>query len=413
MKFRQYFNEAMTMPPHLPHLWWKETLRQAETLESQLVGKADILKQSDKIADEYGFNSIYDIFAQLPYTFKKMINVSNDFSNSVLSDRMKEYSKVSSMNQNGNTIKGYRDRIDVLTSDYHQVKDFQKFFQMYGKYFKQTNRGETDHEYALKMINDGGLETQQNDLQIQQQAKAAIDAIFQYVQLLFKVKQYLDALKERDEINHGRYFGDQDRKKMPNHKPFEILYHATPFVREILTSGFKLKKDLGREVLGGDTSNGISFTSDFRIAQAIVTALRDVVNIANGRFKIGDIFKLAQAEGISPKSFTDWVKDMKYRNLKSNVASGKVAKPFMMNNDANVKDLRDMAFDLYKTYLHKTQLRYNPLFFGVRINDFQNIDVNNIGVIMCKVDMAKIIKYLPGMEEFRAPVDAIQILKSI
>ena len=67
-----------------------------------------------------------------------------------------------------------------------------------------------------------------------------------------------------------------------------------------------------------------------------------------------------------------------------------------------------MTFDLYKTYLAHTSVRYNPWFFGVRIENFEKMNVNNIGIVAAQVDMKTVKRYLSSMEEFRVPVAGIK-----
>ena len=68
------------------------------------------------------------------------------------------------------------------------------------------------------------------------------------------------------------------------------------------------------------------------------------------------------------------------------------------------------AFELLRallSYGHSQNKRYNPVFFGVDINDFKGVDQNQVRVLSCKVDMTKVHEYLSSMEEYRVPPEAV------
>lgn len=385
--FRVFFE--MAVPPHMPHLWWRTTKQKAKELEDMFIGKKDLFDKADKLADEYGFDSPRDVYYELDYNFRGL----GDSYTDPLSKRMEEYE---------NLPQEYKERgqkrLDIITDN---QLDFKRFTKAYINYYK---RPDNYYDYSLEQIEDD-----KNAKYILESCKEVLRAILEYIKLLKSTHDYISAIKERNDLTRQTYTWDKPKKTMPDHKPIETLYHATPFMKEILSGGFKTKKEAGIEALGGDTQDAISFTSDLQIAKEIVRSLIEAINIAHGKFNIGHIIKLAKSEGINTKKFEDWISTMQWRSMKQQVRTGKKKGLYTPSElePSRYDDIKYVTFELYKEYLAKSDLRYNPLFFGIDINNFAKMDVNNVGVLACQVQMDTVIRYLHGMEEYRVPINGI------
>lgn len=413
MDFRT-FTEAINVPPHMPAKWWKETLEKAKELESNFCNKKDLIKKFNDISDEASFESLYKIERAVPETIRQMIyGLSLE---DALSKKMDIHDKLmKSKNVSQRTLESSAEQMDLITSQYMDFTDFIKKWTYYVRDSEKDNYV-SNFQHAREMIitDKGFIDDHEGKLQVLDEVKNLFDSIVKYYHLLKSMKSYLEANKERNQINQSKYGWTVDKKKLPAHKPTEILYHATPYVKEILKDGFKTQDELGREALGGATSGAICFTADIRIAKAIKIALVDVINIANEKLKIGDIIKLAKSEGMDVKAFTDWISEMKSRTLRNQYKAGKIKRPwgrsdFILGDDYYQANhaMIEMAFKLYKAYLTKTKVRYDPLFFGVSASNFKGLDPNNTGVLACKVKMDTVIEYLHGMEEIRVPKEGI------
>ena len=397
MKFKLWL-EAINVPPHLPRQWLDNILSDSQKLESQFQGKKGVFKKCDDIANEYRIDGPQEVYDYLPWELRIFLSTEPSYeSEQTLSKRIEEYYNVI---ENAELSKRYAWdyllRIDLSKN----IKSgrIQEFIDKFSDYFlrdlwkkspfeKDTSKKRTQFDEDIQELLDSEDE---QSVKTFQEAKSILKSLFEYVKLIKKVSKFVEAYKERRDIDASKFYGNEI--KFPQSKQYEILYHTTPFASEIESQGFKTKEELGFEALGGATENAISFTADFKIAQAIAVAFRDVINIAHGKFNVGDIIKLAKEEKIDiPDKFKNWIRDMKFRQIRS-----------------SSQTLKDMTFDLYKTYLAHTSVRYNPWFFGVRIENFEKMNVNNIGIVAAQVDMKTVKRYLSSMEEFRVPVAGIK-----
>ena len=124
--------------------------------------------------------------------------------------------------------------------------------------------------------------------------KSVYDAVFDYVRLMKRVGRAVRAVvASRNHKMQSFWSGGDETKLIPQTGKVEVLYHATPYLREILREGFKTKEELGnRESLGGDTSGGISFTADLKVAREIVKCLVEVIRIAKGQMTVNDVLRV-------------------------------------------------------------------------------------------------------------------------
>lgn len=358
----------------------------------------DLVKAVDRIEDEYAHNSsgfASYLWTHLPWDLRKTIGQlsgkEREYGYDPISARVEEYKRVGQMqNITLELLRHARDGISPY-------KNWQKDIARFMKHYSEVVLKEKEFENLIDMVE----ETDQ--IKTIEEAKDKFRAVKEYIQFAKELDRELAAFKERENIISSRH--DRGGQKYPAHGKTETLYHATPFVREILAQGFKTKKEIGREVLGGAT-NGISFTADKRIAKEIGHALQDVIKIARKQITLKDVIMMMKRESIPIKG-SQWAQDYWWFAQKKNKASSWAGRQaFDPQNSVYDRD-EHYVFDLYKHYLMSTKLRYNPLFFGVRIDQFGDLDPDNVGVIAARVDMEQVVEYLPSMEEFRVPVKAI------
>lgn len=176
----------------------------------------------------------------------------------------------------------------------------------------------------------------------------------------------------------------------------ETLYHASANAVTLYRTGFSTETP-EKGGLGGSqrTRSGVratSFTFDLRVALAVARGLKEVASIAKGHIKTRDIKDWARKEGIL---------DAVYRQYRSGTAP-----------DKEPDDTPNGAFWFYKAYKMVRDFRlahYDPVFFGVRIDDFKGINPQHVGVLVAEVNTQHPdVTFVGGRErEVRAPADAV------
>lgn len=92
----------------------------------------------------------------------------------------------------------------------------------------------------------------------------------------------------------------------PDTKTHEIVWHATTAYHDILNHGFKTQEKLQFSAPGlGGAGNGVSFTSDYRFAQAILLFLQYVVKAINGPRSVEALCGLAEELGLPCDAILD------------------------------------------------------------------------------------------------------------
>lgn len=370
-------HEAINVPPHLPEQWLEGVYKRAKQVESRLSDSFVIEEAAHiehrELREESYFRDLER--AYIPYEFRNQL-VDKD---NLLSHRIAYYDLVK---EDSNYWRVAFSRIDLYGEINGQDGDLDKWLEIYNGI--QDKR--YDQPQLLEWLKDGHLEERQ--YRKLRNAVIVSDAIAIYLEFSKSVSKKFQAISERNQLRNNRV--RDGVKQMPAHDPVEQLFHATPFVREILNQGFKTKEDLGGvEIMGGVTEGAISFTADFDIAQAIVDAIKDAIMIAQGTLRLGELISIARSEGIDMNHFRSWLTDFKYHKKK-----GSASDP-------------DIAFEFYRHYLMFTKIKYNPVFFGVSASNFKHLKLENVGVLVADVDMSKIKNYLNAMEEYRVPVEAI------
>jgi hypothetical protein len=148
--------------------------------------------------------------------------------------------------------------------------------------------------------------------------------------------------------------------------------------------------------LGGGPDDVISFTADLRIAKEISKNLRIVVGIAKGRIKAADIIQMVHSSDLDKEAINKF-DGFRYYNR---------------SKDSSPKTV----FEMFRSFLAQAQFEgkhYDPLFFGVSLDDLARVNESEIGVLACRVDMSQVKNYLSSMEEYRAPPSAVQSVRKV
>ena len=404
MNFRTWIERVET-PPHMPYSFWRDSLKEAEVLESKFMPMKEIQKMENELEDD----EYVDMRLSRDFPHHVVTIIRGDGYQKKLSELIKDMLDSSELAKTHPDLYwgeyGVVPRMDVFGDKKDAAtlytREYSEFFRKKKKY---VNYGEIERA-------DLTPEGREKVLKI----KSVYDAVFDYVKLMKKIGRATRALlASRNHRVQSFYSGGDETKMIPKVGNVEVLYHATPYVREILREGFKTKEDLGnRESLGGNTSGGISFTADLNVAREIVKCLKEAIGIAKGRIKVNDVLKMINSErtkGEMPWALKDYVVKAQQRQWKwTNPATKDLAQRAgipMPGKPYEINDKKE-AFDLYRKYLAWSDKRYDPLFFGVNINSFEAMDEGNVGVVAAKVDMTKVISYHQTMEEYRAPINSI------
>jgi hypothetical protein len=397
--------ERIETPPHMGYSFWRGALADAERLEAAFIP----LKEIERMERELEDDEYVDMRLSREFPSKIARMLRDDGYQKKLSELIRDMIDSSELAKSRPDLywgeNGLVARLDVFEGKKdiatRYTREYSEFFFKKSKY---VNYGEVEKA-------DMSPEGREKVLKL----KSVYEAVFEYVRLLNRVGRAVRAeLAARNHKVQAFYSGGDETKKIPQTGKVEVLYHATPYVREILRDGFKTKEDLGGiESLGGDTSGGISFTADIRIAREIVRCILEVIKIAKGETKVSDVLRLINSErkkGEMPWALKDYIAKAQSRQWRWNgamardlsAATGKPlpGKPYEIND-------RNEAFNLYRRYLAWSDKRYDPLFFGVNVSNFEKMDERNVGVVAAKVDMTKVISYHQSMEEYRAPLDAV------
>lgn len=417
MNFRIWL-ENIEVPPHMPETFWRESLKKAKELESKFISTNEMSSLERWLRDEEGWESRLDYDAGFIYRILK-----GDGYREKLSERIESLLEVLNWGSSGaSQIKRELERLDFSRDELFMARH-KDYVASYTNFFRTKKRSpHADSEADPKEMSEEGREKVTKLI-------SAYHAIMDYVKLIKRVsrkaKAFIDvmdrAVASRYDKKQGRVpSGPTDAMSREDLRDVEILYHATPFVREILSQGYKTKKELGdRNMLGGDTEGGISFTADIEIAREIARCLREVVMIAKGQMRMQDVIKMIKGDRDHAHPSSDEIKMWPLRDFIHAAKNNRAVKAFSREHPELAEigfggskepvDLYtpDQVFQMYKKYLEYTKRRYNPLFFMADIDSFKGLDLSNVGVLASKVDMTKAIKYLQSMEEYRIPTTAI------
>lgn len=405
----------------MPEVFFDEILEKAKSIESKLIPFREIERLETWLWKEEGWKS--DLDRELFF----LRDALNDEYGARLSERIKSLRESQALKMGRSDMRRSIAKLDYLTDELFK-RSYQNYINHYTNFFRTKKKTPNfDSETDINLMSEEG----KRKLKILMDAyKNAFDYTLLIKKVSRKARAMLDHFERRaksadqqyrkpDDVERGRVPYDHSSVIPPsNLRDSEILYHATPFVKEILSQGYKTKDQLGnREMLGGDTSGGISFTADINIAREIARCLREVILIAQGKIKINDIIKMVKADRNHTTSSSKggmWPLE----DFISGAIRNKSRKEFQKQHPELAKKLPSQSelyeisspkevFQMYKRYLAYTKRRYDPVFFLSSIESFKGLDVNNVGVLASKVEVSKVIKYLDSMEEYRVPPDGV------
>ena len=172
----------------------------------------------------------------------------------------------------------------------------------------------------------------------------------------------------------------------PEHDTVETLYHATAFVTEILSSGFKSEKPFDRKGLGTFGSQAlISFTHDLEVARVIVRALKEIWMIVHGELKTHQLLRWIDNEGLADK-----------------------IQPLFSKPLTSINTVGE-TITLHRYWLALSKLRVDPVFVSPDQLETMMKDrkLADIGVLACEVEIKPDDEYLIGEAEFRLPASQV------
>jgi len=426
LSFKQWFyKENIEVPPHMPEIFWKDSLEKAKNLESKFISTNEIDKLERWLRDEEGWES------RLDYDTGFIYRILNDTGyKEKLSEKIESYLEV--LNWDSPPIEHIRkslENLDFYKDDLFATRH-KDYVAAYTNFFRtKKKRPNIDSEADTNEMSEEGKEKVKKLISF-------YHALMEYVKLIRKISRksraVLDVFNRYYDRKKGRIENSPtDAPSRDDIRDVEILYHATPFTREILSQGYKTKEELGNtNMLGGATEGGISFTADVEIAREIARCLREVIMIARGEMKMQDVIKMIKKDRNNARPSSNELKMWPLRDFIADAKNNKRSREFSKENPelaVRMAKLRasgdtnaftsagslsnlytpDKVFQMYKYYLGYTKMRYDPLFFGADINSFKTLDISNVGVLASKVDMNKAVKYLQSMEEYRVLVSGI------
>jgi len=193
-------------------------------------------------------------------------------------------------------------------------------------------------------------------------------------------------------------------KALPAHEDIETLYHASTNAAEIARKGFSKEVPrtggLGGSQQAGGDKRGISFTHDLHAAKEIARALKEVVMIANGQYTGPQLVRHIKAERGTWDTLIEFMKRTEGERPVADTL-------------ANLHDPKKV-FWLYKKYLQQSRYRFDPIFFGARLDDFKGINPRNVGVVVADVNMKHPdVRFVPSEKEVRVPPEAVVKVKKL
>lgn len=392
MKLYNILFEAFVIEPRNLNLFITKLIEQIKLREAKLNRLAKELEfvsddQSDKEDKEYYFN--------------KVLNMGTDYKHD--SEHVQYL-----LNTVRKALKPYNehitDNIENLYSLAKSTKNGHDRWNMLSYILKALERLNEDLEesvsYAQDFVNADfaeGLEAYSEFFETDP-TLAVKEIAAEYIDFKKYIQEYIIPKMER--LMQRRYAQTDKDMAHKNIERAETLYHATANAPEIFKNGFKTNFDQASEGIGGSNLDkggkpAISFTADLYVAKEIARCLKEAIMIAKGELDIYDVKTMALQEG-THKQIVDTM-------------------PFY-GKEENLEGLEPKeVFEYYRLYLMYSPTRYDPLFFDSRglMNIFKTKNVEDVGVLVCKVDMTDPnILYLSSMEEFRvSPKNVISIEK--
>lgn len=410
MQFKNWIiSEIKT--PQIDNNFISNSIVKLKELETKLRAAPDIIKKAEIIEkDQRHSRKIEDLWYFTPLKTKQFLKRSYD--NKPYSGELEDllsYAEIQGANVNRQIqfildYKGTRKDDPVWKERFRQ-----NFIDLFGKEYSDGSGGSyidnviDELRDSKDLIDDDYPYTYSQAIETLKQTKRIFIDLQKYISLVEKVESHFQAKLELYQRLAQKYYNGDARSGdiPPQTKEVEVLYHATPYIKEILTSGLKVGE---KQSLGGNTENKISFTSSFQVAKEIARCFREVIAIGKGQMTPDQVILKAKSERVD-LSTTD-----PYRSYYRQKELDRLGLP---RKEGRYYTDKYFAFELYRYFLAFAHHRYDPLFFGVTAEDFEHLDPKNVGVIAAKVDMSKIGTYLSSMEEYRIPPEAVLSFKVI
>lgn len=170
----------------------------------------------------------------------------------------------------------------------------------------------------------------------------------------------------------------------------EPLYHATVACSEIFEHGFKTGKELGRAGLGsGDDRDYISLSQDISLVCRIASCLKQAIRIARGDIVARDVVDMAARLSILEETFM-FAKMHGVPQKEPDESWSFFLYRLCDIGESDYLNDRQLAWALYRSFLyaaHMAKKAIDPLFM-TSIESFENYDINDVGLLKCRLDNA-------------------------
>ena len=280
------------------------------------------------------------------------------------------------LEKNGTTFRLAQSMLEITKKDYYYEENYNSMFEMFDD--------KSPEDFVAYYC---GEEAVQPFMESLNQMNKVITNLEKAINLMREFDKQMAIIANSKRRQYKRLFqGPNIKEEMPEHQPFEYLYHASSNIPAIMQQGFKTRNQLGGATgLGGGTSDFISFTANPKIAKKIASTLKTAVRIAKGELSFEDIIQ-------------------KYKRF------GLLDDKDIENSKGISSNIKEQAFNLFRHVLSNIEtkgLGYNPFFAFANFEKFASTNINDIGIVKALIDMSKVEEYNPPEEEYRVPVEAI------
>lgn len=416
-KFREFFNEAIAIPPRAglrgKKIFVTRFAREFNKLTSEFFDAFKIFQNGDQ-------NSLGEMLNEMG------VNISAIHTSSRVLDRFhKNISEAEKL---------------ILNSEgkYHSL-GWKMFSDVISTAPFARYEGHTEDEYTreVKKFALGNIDAalEKTGLRWDSKYEEGIPEIVEGAlkKLSFLSKEIIDICREAKKRlvaeSDADYNGGVEIHQLssaPNE--FEKMYHASINARQIYEKGF-LKKVPDQAGLGGSQSDAkgqaaTSFTYDLNVAKEIARSLKEMTMIAKGEIKAKNILDwIVRTPGVEelmsnqyweiPNLDTNWLKftkeGIKVQKFSSN---NKLESENLMKADKVFSSPLEVAtlFSKYLKAMEQIGKRHDPFFMRLDklIPKLQEVDIKNIGIIVATIDTTNPnIVHKGGEREFRVPPKAI------
>jgi hypothetical protein len=368
MRLQRYLNERIQNPPMMPLKYLKTTLKKLGKIGKQVYDALKVIKKYRDDDDAYEFvkEATQDLdLEQIEYPLQK---INKEF----ISDSTAyawDIGELLRTKDDGLFDTIFKNMISRLTNGWDEVDEYIR------PATKTISKTLKDNSKRMDEILKNWVEYESNPAkykEIHKMLKSLSPMFNEFLSFYDDFKPKMITWKKS--LRHDY---------VPEHENVEELYHTSMYSKELLKNGFQKKIPTDRIGLGGATE-GVSLTSDLKIAQDIARFLKEVIMIFNGQLKYRHILDYMKREGIDP-----------------------TAGPERANEPQNVIELARF----YEYYLTMSKMRTNPWTMWSNekaVKAFFRRKVSDVAILKCKVDMTNAqVKFVKGEREYRVPPEAI------